>query len=73
MVSVFFAAIGDEEVERSFGEEELVSLVIDFLSTKVPDVDAVGFAVGSGEFPFADVDALGGSIFGFGGECVVGV
>ncbi len=73
VIGVFFAAVGDEQVEGAFGEKELVGLVVDFLSAEVPEVDAVGFAVGSLELPFEDVDALGGGIFGFGGEFVGGV
>ena len=73
MVGVFFAAVGDEEVEGAIGEEELVGLVIDFLSAEVPNVDFVVFAVGTCEFPFEDVDAFGGGVFGFGFKIVVGV
>ncbi len=59
VVGVFASIVGNEEVAGAFGEEELVGLVVDFLAAEVPDVDAVGFAVGAGEFPVEDVDALG--------------
>ena len=72
VVGVFFAIVGDEDVEGAFGEEELVGLVVDFLAAEVPDVDAVGdgFVV---KVPLVDVDALGADVFGGGGEDVVGV
>lgn len=73
VIGVFFTAIGDEEVEGAFGEEELVGLVVDFLAAKVPEVDAVGLAVLPGEFPFEDVDAFGGGVFGFGFESIVAI
>ena len=71
MVGVFFTIVGDEKVEGAIGEEELVGLVVDFLAAEVPEVDAVGFAVGACEVPFEDVDALGGGVVI--GELVVGV
>jgi len=45
VIGVFFAAVGDEEIEGAIGEKELVGLVVDFLSAKVPDIDAIVFAV----------------------------
>ena len=72
MVGVFFAAVGDEEVEGAFGEEELVGGVVDFLAAEVPEVDAVVVAVGAFEFPTENVDALGGDVFGFGNELIFG-
>lgn len=73
VVGVFFAIVRHEEVAGAIGEEELVGLVVDFLSAEVPNVDFVVFAVGACEFPVEDVDALGGDVFGFGFEIVVGV
>lgn len=73
MVGVFFTIVRHEEVTGAIGEEELVGLVVDFLSAEVPNVDFVVFAVGACEFPVEDVDAFGGDVFGFGFEIVVGV
>lgn len=73
VVGVFFAIVCHEKVAGAIGEEELVGLVVDFLSAEVPNVDFVVFAVGACEFPVEDVDAFGGDIFGFGFEIVVGV
>ncbi len=61
------AAVGDEEVEAAFGEEELVGGVVDFLSAEVPDVEADVFGV-DGLVPGGDVESVG---LGFGG--VVGI
>ena len=73
VIGVFFAIVCHEEVAGAIGEEELMGLVVDFLSAEVPNVDFVVFAVGTCEFPFEDVDAFGGGVFGFGFKIVVGV
>ena len=49
VVGVFFTIVRDEEVTGAIGEEELVGLVVDFLSAEVPNVDFVVFAVGACE------------------------
>jgi hypothetical protein len=38
------AGVGDEEVEGAFGEKELVSGMVYFLSAEVPEVNAEGVA-----------------------------
>nr|WP_263972523.1 hypothetical protein [Pseudanabaena yagii] len=48
-VGVFFAGIGNEEIEGALGEEILMGGVIDFLSTKVPDIDVELLAIGAGK------------------------
>ena len=73
MVGVFFTAVGEEEVEGAFGEEELVGGVVDFLAAEVPKMNAVVVTIGAFEFPSADVDALGGEVFGFRNELRLGV
>jgi hypothetical protein len=50
-VGAFFAGIGNEEIERSFGEEILMGGVIDFLSAEVPDIDIELIAVAAGKCP----------------------
>ena len=46
-IGVFFAGIGNEEIEGAFGEEILMGGVIDFLSAKVPDIDTKMITVGA--------------------------
>ena len=67
-VSVFGAGVVYEGIDGAFGEEELMGLVVDFLSAEVPDVDAEGAIVFQGEEELNDVDAFSGL---FGGESVV--
>ena len=70
-VGVFAAVTDEEDIEGTFGEEKLVRGVVDFLSAKVPDVDAERLAVGLWEFPADDIDAFGAGFLFF--EFVVGV
>lgn len=44
-VGIFFAGIGNQDIQRAFSQEKLVCLMINLLSTKVPNVDAKFFAV----------------------------
>ena len=70
-VGVFAAVIDEEDIHRTFGEEKLVGGVVDFLSAKVPEVNAERFAVGLREFPVHHINAFGGGFSFF--EFVVGV
>ena len=70
-VGVFAAVIDEKDIQRTFGEEKLVGGVVDFLSAKVPEVNAERFAVGLGEFPAHYIDAFGGGFWFF--ELVVGI
>lgn len=70
-VGVFFAGVGDEDVDGAFGKEELVGGVVDLLAAEVPDVRAefsFGVVV---DFPAYKVDAF--SRFFFGLELIAGV
>ena len=48
-VGVFFAGVGNKEIEGAFGEEILMGGVIDFLSAEVPDIDIELIAIAAGE------------------------
>ena len=73
-VGVVAAVVGDEDVERTFGEEKAVGGVVDFLATKVPDIEVEGagcsvldlvlgwgrlIAIAAGELMGFDADASG--------------
>ena len=45
-VGIVLAGVGNEEIEGTLGEEELVGFTVDFLPPEVPDVDAEGIATG---------------------------
>ena len=73
VIGVFFAAIGNQQVERAIGEKKLVGLMINLLSAKVPDVDPIALLIAPGKFPSEDVDTLSGGIGGFGSQFVIWV
>jgi hypothetical protein len=64
-VSVFLAGISNEEVEGAFGEEELVSGMVNFLATEVPEVYAEAVAAGVREVEAENINAFGGFFGGF--------
>jgi hypothetical protein len=64
-VGVVLASVGDEEVERAFGEEELVGSVVDFLATEVPDVDTEVITAEMVEVEMENINTFGGF---FGGD-----
>jgi hypothetical protein len=45
-IGIVLAGIGNEEIERAFGEEELMGGMIDFLTAKIPDINTEGVATG---------------------------
>ena len=73
VISIFFAAIGNQQVERAICEKKLVGLMINLLSAKVPDVDPIALLIAPGKFPSEDVDALSRGVGGFRGQFVIRV